>query len=389
MRLFSQKRFRILGHAPDGAFLFAVGFLVIGGLFALASASSDIAAIRYATPSYFLLGQILKGLLPGLVGFLIGYVVYYRRWKRFSFILFLLNIILLVLVFTPLGYAAKGSHRWIELGPLSFQPSELLKITFVLYLASLFSSTHMRSLKGSWKMALGFIALSGLVGGLIFLQPATTMAIVILTSGLIMFIFSGARMRHVAAVVGLAVVGISVLVAITPYRFDRFVPFWNETIAKPFPSLAIDDVEVDSFHVDQSRISIGAGGVTGVGFGESTSKYSVLPEPMGDSIFSVIAEEFGFVGSVVVIILYGLIFWRGTDIVKKSRDDFARLVTLGFVSIITIQTLIHIGANSGTLPFTGMPLPFVSYGGTALAISLTMVGVIANISRHTGKHSSL
>ncbi len=141
--------------------------------------------------------------------------------------------------------------------------------------------------------------------------------------------------------------------------------------------------------MNQSRISIGAGGVSGVGFGESTSKYSVLPEPMGDSIFSVIAEEFGFIGSMVVMILYGIVFWRGTDIVKKSRDDFARLVTLGFVSIITIQMLIHVGANSGIVPFTGIPLPFVSYGGTALAISLTMIGVIANISRHTGKHSSL
>ncbi len=388
MRLFSQK-LRILGHAPDGAFLFAILFLVVGGLFALASASSDIAAIRYGTPSYFLLGQILKGLLPGIVGFFIGYVVYYRRWKRVSFFLFALNIVLLLLVFTPFGYAAKGSHRWIELGPLSFQPSELLKITFVLYLASLFSSTHVRSMKGSWKMALVFMGLSALVGGLIFLQPATTMAVVILSSGFIMFVFSGARAKHIISVLVLAGVVVGSLVALTPYRFDRFVPFWNQIIAIPFPSLAIDDIEVDSFHVNQSRISIGAGGISGVGFGESTSKYSVLPEPMGDSIFSVIAEEFGFIGSMVVMVLYGIVFWRGTDIVKKSRDDFARLVTLGFVSIITIQTLIHIGANSGIVPFTGIPLPFVSYGGTALAISLTMIGVIANISRHTGKHSSL
>lgn len=385
-----RKKMRMLGHAPDGVFLFVSFTLIVAGLFALSSASSDIGALRFGSSFHFLESQILKGLLPGLILGALFYSIYYRRFKKVSFILFFLNIVLMVLVFTPFGYEAKGSYRWIDLGVFSFQPSELLKITFVIYLASLFSSTHTKSLKRSWKMTAVFAFLSIVVGSLILFQPATTMAVVILLSGGVMFLFHGARLKHIGVIFVVGVVVASAVVAFSDYRFDRFVPFWNSIVAEHIaPSLKVENVEVDSFHVDQSRISIGAGGVSGVGFGQSTSKYSILPEPIGDSIFSVIAEEFGFVGSSFIILCFSLLFWRGTDIVRRSRDEFAQLVVLGFISIITIQTLIHIGANSGVLPFTGVPLPFISYGGTALVVFLTMVGLIANISRHTGKVSSL
>lgn len=380
---FLKNKFSFAGHHADYVLLGVILFLVLAGFLFLASASSDIAKIKYNDSFFFLSSQLLKGLIPGLVGFCIGYFTYYRKWKKFAPLLLLLNIVLMILVFTPLGFAAKGSYRWIQLGPLSFQPSELLKITFILYLASLFSSMSVKRLKQSWTSYGLFLFVSCVVSVLIFIQPATTMAVIIIGAGAVMFFFSGASFKHIILTAGIAVVVILLLAIFTPYRLNRVAPFLNSITSQVAPSLSLEKVPADSFHVNQSLIAIGTGGVSGVGFGKSTSKYSVLPEPMGDSIFSVIAEEFGFIGSVIVIGLYLMFFWRSSDLVLHSHDDFAKLVVLGFSSIIMIQTLIHIAANSGVLPFTGVPLPFISYGGTALAISLTMVGIIANISRHT------
>ncbi len=389
MRLFKTGIARLQGHRPDYILLGVVFFLVLAGFLFLASASSDIAKIRYNDSFFYVTSQFLKGFLPGLAGFLIGYLVYYRKWKKISPFLLLANIVLMLLVFTPLGLAAKGSHRWIQLGSFSFQPSELLKITFILYLASLFASMPVKRLKQSWGAYGLFLFVSFVVSALIFVQPATTMAIIIIGAGAVMFFFSGAAFKHIALTGGLIALVVLLLAVFTPYRLNRVAPFLNVITSKFAPSLAIEDPGADTFHVNQSLIAIGTGGVGGVGFGKSTSKYSVLPEPMGDSIFSVIAEEFGFIGSAIMIGLYMLLFWRSSDLMLHSHDDFAKFTVLGFASIIMIQALIHIAANTGVLPFTGVPLPFISYGGTALAVSLTMMGIIANISRHTSNSKTL
>ncbi|MFA7201450.1 MAG: FtsW/RodA/SpoVE family cell cycle protein [Candidatus Paceibacterota bacterium] len=384
-----KNKFIFAGHRADYVLLGVILFLVLAGFLFLASASSDIAKIKYNDSFFFLSSQFLKGLLPGLIGFCLGYFMYYRKWKKFAPLLLLLNIILMILVFTPFGFAAKGSYRWINLGPFSFQPSELLKITFILYLASLFSSISVKRLKQSWTSYGLFLFVSCVVSVLIFIQPATTMAVIIIGAGAVIFFFSGASFKHIALTAGLALSVVLLLAIFTPYRLHRVAPFLNAITDQVAPSLSLQGASADSFHVDQSRIAIGTGGISGVGFGKSTSKYSVLPEPMGDSIFSVIAEEFGFIGSLVVIGLYLIFFWRSSDIMLHMHDDFAKLVVLGFSSIIMIQTFIHIAANSGILPFTGVPLPFISYGGTALAVSLTMMGIIANISRHTTHSKSV
>jgi cell division protein FtsW len=181
----------------------------------------------------------------------------------------------------------------------------------------------------------------------------------------------------------IGILGLSILASLTPYRLNRLAPVWNPIAQKYFPSLVIKKYLEDNFHISQSLLAIGSGGITGVGFGKSASKYSLLPEPMGDSIFAVIAEEFGFIGSVIVILTFLIIFWRGIGIALHIYDDFARFTVAGFMSIISIQTIIHIGANSGLFPFTGVPLPLVSYGGTAMAVVMTMIGIIVNISRYT------
>lgn len=380
--IFSRAFRRSFGHRPDyiiigvGAFLLLIGFLF------LSSASSDLAKIKYNDTYYFLKHQLVNGLIPGLIGFFVGLGIYYRRWKKIAPILLVLNLILLILVFTPLGYEANGANRWVNLGPLSFQPSEILKITFILYLASLLSSSSLRNKKKGWETYFIFLFVSGVVAGLIFLQPATTMAVIIIGAGAVMYFFSGASLKHIALTGIIAVVLVALLALITPYRLHRIAPFWNSIAGHVSPSLQLQNVEPDRFHVNQSITAIGTGGWFGVGFGKSTSKYSVLPEPMGDSIFSVIAEELGFVGSVLILGSYMILFWRATAIVKKSHDDFARLSILGFASIIAIQTIIHVAANSGLLPFTGVPLPFISYGGTALAVSMTTLGIMANVSKH-------
>lgn len=385
-------RISLSGHKPDYVLVGVIMFLVLAGFLFLASASSDLSKIKFNDTYFFLSSQLLKGLLPGIIGFLIGYLVYYRTWKKISPILLLGNIILMILVFTPLGYAAKGSSRWLAFGSFTFQPSELLKITFVLYLASLFSSMSVKRMKEkqSWILYGLFLFVSFVVSALIFLQPATTMAAIIIGAGVVMFFLSGASIKHIVLTICTAIVVIAGLAIFTPYRLSRVAPLWNGITDQIAPALSLPvSKSSDQFHLNQSLIAIGTGGWTGVGFGKSTSKYSVLPEPMGDSIFSVIAEEFGFIGSVVIIMLYLIFFWRSGDVMRHTHDDFGKLATLGFASIIMIQAFIHIAANTGVLPFTGVPLPFISYGGTALAVSLTMIGIMANISRHTTTSKSL
>lgn len=376
------------GHKPEYIILGVMLFLLLAGFLALASASSDIGKIRFDDTSYYLKQQLLKGFLPGLIGFAIGYFIYYRRWKKLALYLFLANIVLLVLVFVPgIGMEIKGSHRWINLGAFSFQPSELLKITYILYIASLFSSTRIKQMGEGWKTYGIFVLVSTLTGFLIFLQPATTMAIIIILAGVIVYFLSGKSFRQIAAQVVMTIAGaflvVAMLAVITPYRLARIAPYWNPIAEKYFPSAVIKGDQNDSFHVNQALMAISTGGITGVGFGKSTSKYSILPEPMGDSIFAVIAEEFGFVGSVILIVLFLVLFWRCMRLVTKSNDDFAKLAVAGFISIIAIQMITHVGANTGLFPYTGVPLPFVGYGGTALAVTLAMMGIISNISRHS------
>jgi cell division protein FtsW len=388
-----MKLFQKFGHGADTTLIIVVCILLFAGFLFLSSASSDVGKLKFDDSYHFIKDQALKGLLPGIAGFLLGYFTYYRRWKRISFFLLAANILLLVLVFVPgVGYAAKGSHRWIGFGSFSFQPSELLKITFILYLANLLSSSLLKRSKNTWQTYFLFVGISVVIGGLIFAQPATTMAVIVLGAGVVVYFLNGATFKQVLVSGLVAAVAIGALIAATPYRFLRVLPFWNDIAEKVAPTLVIQDEKgraPDSFHEEQSLNAIGTGGISGVGFGKSTTKYSLLPEPMGDSIFSVIAEETGFIGSSIVILLYILLFWRMTDIMQRCHDDFARLTVLGFASVISIQTIIHIAANTGLFPYTGVPLPFISYGGTALAVMLTMMGITANISRHTSRVKTL
>jgi cell division protein FtsW len=369
------------GHNPDYIFLSCVILLTVFGLVMLSSASSDLGKIKFNDTYYYLKHQLIYGLTFGIVGFLATFLIHYRFWQKLAFPLLLFSVLSLILVFTPLGFSHSGANRWLSLGPLSVQPAEFLKLTFIIYLSAWLSSQKGKGLGRQKNLLSGylpFLIISGSIAFLILIQPSTTTVAIIMAAGLLVYFASGARLSFVAGTILLGLACLALVVFITPYRFERAETYFKTLIGSPNV-----DSQAQGYHSDKAKMAIGSGGLFGVGFGKSTTKFKYLPEPIGDSIFAVVAEEFGFIGSAILIGIFLTLFIKGIVIAKKSRDQFAALTTAGFVSIIAIQTFIHIAANSGILPLTGVPLPFISYGGTSLAIFLTMSGVIANISKYT------
>lgn len=370
------------GHSPDYIFISCIVLLVLFGLIMLSSASSDLGKIKFNDTYYYLKHQLLYGLIPGLIGFVIATFIYYRFWQKFAVPLLLIGLIGLVLVFTPLGFSHSGANRWLNLGGVfSVQPAEFLKFAYIIYLAAWLSpkekSLFLRQ-KSFLSGFLPFLIASGLVAFLIVMQPSTTTVAIILAAGVLVYFVSGARLSFVFGTIFLGILGLAIIISLTPYRAERVATY----IKTLFQSEAVDS-QSSGYHLSQARMAIGSGGLWGVGFGKSTTKFKYLPEPIGDSIFAVIAEELGFIGVLAIIVFFSILFWRGFVIAKNSRDQFAKLTTIGFITIIAIQTFIHIGAISGLIPLTGVPLPFISYGGTSLAIFLTMAGIIVNISKYT------
>jgi cell division protein FtsW len=362
------------GHAPDYVFLSTLGILVIFGIVMLSSASSDLGKIKFNDTFYYLKHQIYYGLFPGILGFLFAAFFYFKKWQTYAFYLLIGSVGALLMVFTPLGIHAGGATRWIDVGPISLQPAELLKLTFILYIAAWLSGKRTKRQTSFKEGYLPFLLISGFIAILIVLQPATTTVAVIMLASLIVYFMSGEKFKYIALTIALGFLGLATLIMITPYRAERVRNYLNPTKV---------DVLGKGYHLEQAKIAIGSGGLGGVGYGQSTTKYKFLPEPIGDSIFAVIAEELGFVGSIFVISLFILLFTRGLLIASRCKDKFGQLAVIGIISVLAIQTFINIGAISGILPLTGVPLPFISYGGTALAIFLTMMGVVTNISKHT------
>lgn len=366
-------KFSKIGHRPDFFLLALILILSLAGLLILTTASSDLGKIRFNDAYYYLKHQLQSGLLLGAVGFFIAYKLHYQLWRRFAFVMLLINLGLLALVFTPLGYASGGATRWLNLGPLSFQPAELLKLTFILYLAAWLTNPRLNRSQSVTEGVLPFAVISGLVAILLLLQPATSTVVILLGSGTMVFFLSGARLKHilVTGLVGILVLG--ALIWSTPYRLQRVLTF-----LKPG-----SDTLGSGYQVNQALIAIGSGGLWGTGFGQSTSKVNYLPTPIDDSIFAVAAQELGFVGASMLVAIFGLLVFRMVWIARSVRDRFGQLLLAGFASIIAFQSLVNMGAISGLFPLTGVPLPFVSYGGTALAIFLTMTGIAVNISKYT------
>ncbi|HEY4523863.1 MAG TPA: putative peptidoglycan glycosyltransferase FtsW [Candidatus Paceibacterota bacterium] len=371
MAIFSFKRKR--NEKPDYLFLFAFGALLIFGLVVLSSASSDLGKIKFNDTYYYLKHQIIYGLSFGLLGFFITYNTYYKHYKKIALPLLILSILVLgVVLFTPLGKAFGGSTRWLFLGPITIQPSEILKVTFLVYLATWLSRPGADRKNNIMNGFLPFLLMAGLVAVLLILEPATSTVFIILCSALIVYFMSGAKFIYIVLTLLIGAIALAGLIYVTPYRFERFTSFFSPN----------QDLEGGGFHSNQALITIGSGGLTGVGYGQSANKYNYLPESIGDSIFAIIAEEFGFIGAASLIFVFFVLLLRGFFIARGVRDEFGKLLMIGLLSEIGIQAFINIGAISGLLPITGVTLPFISYGGTSLAVLMTTVGIMANVSKY-------
>lgn len=356
---------------PDYLILVSAAVLILIGFIMLTSASAHIGADEF-NDSYFFIREQFYHFVVGAIAFLVAYFLPHRMYRGpiRSALFLLATLVLAGLVFTPLGFSAGGATRWISLGPVGFQPAELFKLSMVIYLATWLSKDKRRRerLKEGF---LPFLIVMGTISGVLMLQRSTSPIIIIGGAALVMYFMSGARLRFIllAILLGLTVVGS--VVAFSGYRLERVFTFLHPE-RDPYNS---------GYHIIQSTNAIGSGGVAGAGYGDSTVKFS-LPEPIGDSIFAVYAEEFGFVGTVFLLLVYACLVIRMFLLTRHVPDMFSKMILVGFGSIIFIQTILNIGAMSGFLPLTGTTLPFMSYGGTSLIVFMTMIGIVANISRN-------
>jgi cell division protein FtsW len=359
-------------NAPDYFFMAIVAALVVFGFVMLASASSNLGKTQFNNSYYYLEHQMLYGLTLGAAGFLTGYFMRYDRWKKIALPLLAVSIVLLGLVFTKFGAAVNGTNRWLHFGPLSFQPAEIMKLTYLMYLAAWLSNPKMKRATDLESGLLPFLIVSGLIGILLILQPATSTVAILLGSGLIMYFVSGAPVKYILGTIGIAVVLVAAVVYVTPYRRARITGFLHPN----------QDAQGQNYQVNQALIAIGSGGVTGVGYGQSASKTSVLPAVIDDSIFAVVAEELGFIGAMTLLVLFCLFTLRLFWLSKRTADRFGKFLLIGFGTVIALQAFVNMASISGIIPLTGVPLPFISYGGTALAVFLTMSGIALNVSKY-------
>lgn len=366
----NKLRSKKLGQ-PDYLIIVCLVLLTVFGLIALASASSNLGKIKFGDSYYYLKHQIYYGLSMGVIGFLVASKLYYRRYEKFALLFLVISIFLLALVFTPLGVSANGAARWLNLYGVTFQPSEILKLAFIIYIAAWLGGNqdrHRSLLKGF----LPFFIIIGVVVSLLFKQPATSIAVILIFTALTIYFISGAKMKYVLWIIFASAITLAILIYLTPYRMERITSFFNKN----------SDIQDSGFQLNQAQNAIGSGGLTGVGYGQSTTKLRSLPEPQGDSIFAVIAEEMGFIGSTTLVTIFFVLVLRIFILAKKCPDKFGQLLLIGFGALLTFQAFTNIAAISGLIPLTGTPLPFISYGGTALAVFMTMGGIITNISKY-------
>jgi cell division protein FtsW len=362
----------------DKFFLTTVLLLIFVGVAMFVSASFGILARSEKTFYSVLFSQLVLGLGLGVIGLYFCLKINYKFWRKYAFYFFLISILLTAAVFIPhFGWNHGGATRWIKLGPLgTFQPVEFLKFGFIIYFAAWLSWAKNRVKD----FRFGILPLCGMllvIAVILFKQPDTKSFILIAITGIAMLFISGVPLKYLLGFGLGTVLVLSVLVSFTPYLQQRVKTFLD-------PS---NDPQGSSYQIEQSMIALGSGGILGRGYGESIQKFNYLPEPQGDSIFAVLGEELGFVGSVGTIILYLLFALRGLHIANNSPDLFSRLLVSGIVILITAQSFMNIAAITGVFPLTGVPLVFMSQGGTSLMIYLMATGIVLQISKLQHKTS--
>ena len=363
----------------DRVFALIVAILVVGGAAIFLSAALGLLAREGASIGRLALTQLALGLIPGIIA-LAAIRFAPPIWIQRAVIPFyVFALALTALVFVPgLGVHAGGATRWIDLGPVTVQPAEFLKPAVILMLAFFLARTK-EKIKDFKTGLLPFAVILGLPVVLLALQPNNSTILVLGATSVALYFLAGARLRDIAIIGLTGIAFIALALVFRPYALER---------VKTFIDPSADGLG-SGYQIQQSLIAIGSGGMLGRGFGQSAQKYNYLPEPVGDSVFAVYGEEFGFVGTVLLVLLFTAFATRGFTIAAEASTAFGAYAVTGLTLIITISAFMNIGAMLGIVPLTGLPLPFVSHGGTALLAALASVGVILNVAAHRSKRKTL
>ncbi|MEI6478101.1 MAG: putative lipid II flippase FtsW [bacterium] len=367
-------------HRIDSWTALTVFGLVMFGIVMIYSASVIVAYNLFGDDKYFFKHQIVWAIV-GLIGMATTANIDYHVWKKWAGAMLVITLILLISVFLFSKGEINGAHRWIVVAGQTFQPSELAKLTFIIYLSAWLVERQkvINSIKETF---IPYVVVLVAISVLMLKQPDFGTLAIILTSAIAVYVVAGLTWKQasiglVALVVAVAVISIS-----SPYRRDRLLTFLNPAQGANSTSQSGETTsKSNTYQVDNASIAIGSGSWTGVGFGQSKQKRRYLPEPQTDSIFAIIGEELGFLWSAALILAYVFLIYRGYLIASLSTDLFGRLVAVGITSWFAFQAFVNVGSMVHLVPLVGVPLPFISYGGTNLLISLLAVGVLLNISR--------
>ena len=356
--------------APDTLMLGSSLALLAIGVVMVYSASAVTAFHDYGDPYYYLKRQLIFALL-GVASMLFVMNVDYWIWKPFAKAALIVCFALLVIVLIPgIGVVRGGARSWLGIGSFGIQPSEFMKLAMILFMAKLLSD-HKTDIRHFTKGLLPPLLLLGLAFGLIMLQPDLGTGMVLVGAVMLVIFTAGAKMFHLAALAGVGLAGIAGLILAAPYRLQRITAFldpWSDPLGAGYQAI-------------QSLYAIGPGQLAGLGLGMSRQKYAYLPEPQTDFIFSIIAEELGFIGGASVLVLFLLLVWRGMRTAITAPDTFGSLLAVGITGMIAVQVIINIGVVTGMMPVTGITLPLISAGGSSLTLILTAIGILLNISR--------
>jgi cell division protein FtsW len=351
----------------DYKLLAAVIVLLCFGLVMVASAS---AAADFSDPAYWFRRELLwVGL--GLVAMFITTSIPYDRWRRIS-VPALVGALLLLILVLVVGRKLNGGQRWLPLGPFTFQPSELAKLAFTLYIADWLSRKGSKQVSSFMYGLVPFAILTGVVIALVILQNDLGTALIIATFAVAMFIAAGANLAHLLPMIFSGGGALAFIAYNTPFRVSRLEAFLHP----------LDCASSASYQVCQGLIALGSGGLTGLGLGASRQKAGYLPNPWTDSIFAVTGEELGFIGCAVLLLFIGIVTYRAFRAGRRSPDLYGALLATGFACWLAVQSILNIGSVVALIPFTGVPLPFISFGGSSLVTTMAAVGILLNISRY-------
>jgi cell division protein FtsW len=367
-------------HHPDYvialviAILLAIGLVMMYSISPILSHKLGVGVER----NYYFVNQI-KYVLIGIVVWIAATAIPYTVWRRWAPRLMIVAIASLVALLIPgLSHSSHGATRWIGVGPVSVQPAEILKVALILYLA-MWLEKHQDHIRSFWDGLFPFMVMTGAaVFVVVIMQKDMGTALVVAAATLGMYFAAGMRWSHLGAAGLAGLVGGWLAVVLQPHRISRLMTFLHPE----------QDASGQGYHINQALIAIGSGGMIGLGLGRSIQVYGYLPEAANDSIFAIIAEEFGLLGSLGILVAFGVIVYRGLQVARSAPDMFARLVATGITLWMLFQALINIGAMLAIVPLTGIPLPFISYGGTSLILSLFGAGILLNISKYTVREVS-